>query len=438
MKKYILLCLMLLMSVSISLGQKLLLLEDAVQIALENNFGILVAKNDARISANNAHRGGAGLLPTVSANAGGNYNNNSTQVEFASPQFPPVDASGVVNTSYNAGLSVNYTVFDGMGNVNRFKVLKTSSDLSDSQTQAVIETTINQVANAYYAIARQLANYKTLEESIDISQQRMERAENQFAFGSSNKLAILNAEVDFNTDSANLALAYYNLENAKRSLNALIGQDIVTDFSINEDVTFKNLNLNDLMTMAENNNSQLRIAAYNRQISELNVKIAKASYAPVIGVNAGYNFLRSDNGVGSILKSQQNLGLALGATLNIPIYSGNTRKVNVQNTEIAVLNSQHRYDETKLNLERDISNSYYTYQGVLTQLKLEQTSLASAEENFERTEDAFKLGQATNVQFRDAQLNLIRVKNRINDLRFTAKLNELELLRLSGQLSANE
>ena len=139
-------------------------------------------------------------------------------------------------------------------------------------------------------------------------------------------------------------------------------------------------------------------------------------------------------GPGSVLLSQTNLGLTLGANINIPIYSGGQRKVAVQNAEISVLNSLHRQDEARLNLQRDISNAWYTYQSTLRQLELEAKSLESAEENFNRTEDAFGLGQATNLMFRQAQLNLQRVKDRMNDLRFTAKLNEIELMRLSGQL----
>ena len=422
-------------SFSLSLGQDLLSLDDAIGIALENNYGILVARNDAEIAANNAHPGAAGLLPTIGANGGGNYNNNNINVEFAAPGFDPVEASGVVNTSFNGGLNLNYTVFDGMGNVNTFRVLKKSAVLTETQTQAIIEATISQVSNAYYSISRLTENYRTLTESASISQQRLQRAKNQQAFGGANKLAVLNAEVDLNTDSSNIAVSFFNLENAKRSLNALIGRDINSEFSVETEVEFKeDMNLANLFTTAQANNVNLRLADYGKQIAELNLKIARSSYMPVVGITAGYNYNRADNGPGSILKSQQSLGLGLGATINIPIFSGNQRKVAVQNAQINVLTSKHQKDEALLNLERDLTNAFYTFQSTLRQLELDQKSLESAEENFTRTNDAFKLGQATNIQFREAQLNLQRVKDRINDLRFTAKLNEIEIFRLSGQL----
>lgn len=418
-----------------SFGQDVLKLEDAIAIALKNNYGILVAQNDAVTTQNNAHRGAAGLLPTVTATAGGNYNNSNVNVEFATTQFPPVEQSGVESTSLNAGINVNYTVYDGMGSQNTFRVLKTQAQLSKMQTRAIIEATISQVANTYYQVARISESYRTLGESAQISADRIQRARDQQAFGSANKLAILNAEVDLNTDSANISTAFFNLENAKRSLNALIGREVDATFDIDREVVFlENVAIDSLVSMAMRNNTELSLAEYNRQVSELNLKIAKSAYAPVLGVTGGYNFNRANNGPGSILKTQQNLGLTVGANVTFNLFTGNQRKINVQNSEIAILNSKYRYDEAKLNLERDLKNAFYTYQSTLRQLELEQKSLEAAEANFARTQDAFKLGQATNVQFREAQLNIQRVKDRLNDFRYTAKLNEIELLRLSGQL----
>ena len=49
-------------------GQDTLSVSDAVQIALENNFSIRIAKNNAEIANNNNTIGNAGFLPNVNAN----------------------------------------------------------------------------------------------------------------------------------------------------------------------------------------------------------------------------------------------------------------------------------------------------------------------------------------------------------------------------------
>ena len=54
--------------------------------------------------------------------------------------------------------------------------------------------------------------------------------------------------------------------------------------------------------------------------------------------------------------------------------------------------------------------------------------------NFDRSEERFKLGQITSLEFRQAQINLINSKTSLNNAKFDAKLIELQLLQLSGDI----
>ena len=54
--------------------------------------------------------------------------------------------------------------------------------------------------------------------------------------------------------------------------------------------------------------------------------------------------------------------------------------------------------------------------------------------NFTRTEELFKLGQVTSIEFRQAQINLLNAETALNNAKYDAKLFELELLQLSGEL----
>ena len=85
-----------------------------------------------------------------------------------------------------------------------------------------------------------------------------------------------------------------------------------------------------------------------------------------------------------------------------------------------------------------MANGYDAYQNSRLVLDLETQNLEAAELNFQRSRDLYRLGQATGTQFREAQLNLIRSKNRLQTAKYNAKLNELTLLKLSGQLVGEE
>ena len=75
----------LVLGLSISLmamGQDVLTIDEAIQIALENNYDIKVAKQNNEISQNNIYAGNAGLMPRLSVNASHSESNNSKNREL--------------------------------------------------------------------------------------------------------------------------------------------------------------------------------------------------------------------------------------------------------------------------------------------------------------------------------------------------------------------
>ncbi|MDX2247064.1 MAG: TolC family protein [Bacteroidia bacterium] len=423
-------------------AQEVLKLEEAVKAALENNYGIQVAENSVLVSRNNAHPGNAGLLPRVSFDAGGNYNNSNAEVELinadAGPGDPPyrtIEAKGLQTYGANAGIGVSYTVFDGLGNVYNYRVLKANVSLTEEQTRALIEQNLVQVISAYYGVARLSGTVYILQEQLSTSRNRIEYVKNQNQFGSANRLAILNAEVDINTDSANLATAKLNLQNSLRNLNLLMGRELTDFYIVDTAVVYQeNLQFEELKTQAISNNASLKAAALSQQVSELSLRVNQAARYPRLAVNASYGYNYTNNGPVSFARSIQSLGFSGGASLSFNIYDGSRTNRNVQNAEIALASSLTRKKETEQQLLLSLYNAFDSWQNSLAIYELEQKSLVAAEQNFARTQEIFKLGQATSVQFRDAQLNVLRVKNRLNDLKYDIKLNESELMLLSGQL----
>ena len=57
-----------------------------------------------------------------------------------------------------------------------------------------------------------------------------------------------------------------------------------------------------------------------------------------------------------------------------------------------------------------------------------------AQENFEVANEQYKVGVITSIELRDAQLNLLNSELRLFTAQYENKLNETELLRLTGDL----
>ena len=101
-------------------GQEALRLQDAIAIALEENFDIRIEKLREEIAVNNNTWGNAGLFPQLSlvANQQNGYNDQDNPASFINGQFE--------THSINVGAEANWTLFNGFRvyvNKDRLKTL---------------------------------------------------------------------------------------------------------------------------------------------------------------------------------------------------------------------------------------------------------------------------------------------------------------------------
>ena len=111
--------------------QQMLSSSDAVSITLENNLGIRISANQRSIDANNAGVLNSGYLPTVSAAGGGSIDRQNSVGQLANGDTRSAD--GAETRRYNASVSLNYVLFDGLGRMydyKRFQEISNQSELN--------------------------------------------------------------------------------------------------------------------------------------------------------------------------------------------------------------------------------------------------------------------------------------------------------------------
>ncbi len=422
-----------LLSFSVSFAQEKLTKENAINLALENNYGIQIAKNIVKITENNASIFISGYLPKVTANAGANYNNNSS--EFTSQSGNKSEINDAESKLYNASIGLNYTLFDGLGRSYNYKKLKETHNLSELEAQAIIENSILQIFTIYYDVAQLTEDNINILESLNISKQRLKRAKYSFDYGQSTRLQILNAEVDVNNDSIKYINTQRFLANAKRDLNLLLGRTVTTNFTVDTDITFNlTFDYSNLLEKAKNHNIEMQKVAKNIELSQFDIKINKANLYPSLNFNSSYGFNKSDNDATFTNAEQLSKGLNAGVSLNWNLFDGGNTKTRIQNSKIIADNLQVQKEQIENELERNVANALEIYNNALFISKSEEKNVETNKRNFSRTEEQFKLGQITSIEFRQAQVNLLNAQSNLNLAKYDAKNAELKLLQLTGDL----
>jgi outer membrane protein TolC len=414
-------------------AQNNLSLKEAVTIAIQNSYDIKLVENSLSIAKNNNNYGVAGGLPTVTAN--GTNNNTLTTI---SQTFPDASRnttrSGVDGSTLNGGLSATMILFNGY----RIAATKDRLESIQKQTEAVLQTqmlnTSSIVMQQYYNVIRQLAFLKTIEKSIEASEQRVAIVKTRQEIGVANQADLLQSSLDLNA----LLQAKQNqllvLDQVKADLyNSMVlpanSNYIFTD-SIQVD---QKLILSDVESKMKAH-PLLQSAQQLINVNQFLEKETKALMYPTLRANSGFNYNSNKSTAGFILLNES-YGPFLGFNLSIPIYAGTSSKRAYQNAKISTVSAKIQYDNTAQSLATELFKTYQNYQNSLKQTPTEIENYKMSDALLTLVMDRFRLGEATIVDVKQAQQSFETAGFRLTSLRFSAKIAEIELKRLSNQLS---
>ncbi|RJP71479.1 MAG: TolC family protein [Ignavibacteriales bacterium] len=421
-----------LLTASVLFCQEKLTLDKAIELGLQNNYSIRIAKNEAAIESNNFTLGNAGFLPKLDVTATISKTKANTKQEYSDGRS--VNRSNAETDSKNAGVALNWTLFDGFNMFVSYSKLKQFKETGEINAKIEIEDNVALIIQNYYNIVSLQEGIKAQKDAIEISEERVKIADDKLKLGSASRLELLQAKVDLNADSSNLLKQQINLSNAKVNLNELLGRNTNIDFIIQDSISnSSNFSYDELKERILAKNNELRIAEKNMEIARLNLSGIRSQIYPQLGAYINYNFSRLDYQAG-LYKLNQNQGFSYGLSLSLNLFNGLNTDRQIENAHIDIMNSELEFNSTKNAVEADFEHEYLNYKNGLTLVKLEEENLEVAKQNAEIAMERFRNGSYSPLELREAQKALLDSKTRLVSAQYSAKFAEIELLRLSGQI----
>jgi len=429
---FIVLLLVLIFSQEKLAAQNNLSLKEAVTIAIQNSYDIKLVENTAAIAKNNNNYGVAGGLPTVTAT--GTNNNTLTTIHQTFPDpSRNTTRSGVDGSTLNGGLSATMILFNGY----RVAATKDRLESIQKQTEAALQTqmlnTSSTVMQQYYNVIRQAAFLKTIEKSIEASEQRVAIVKTRQEIGVANQADLLQSSLDLNA----LIQAKQNqlvvLEQVKADLYNSMVVPANSNYTFTDSIQVdQKLSLSDIESKMKSH-PLLQSAQQLINVNQFLEKETKALTYPTLRANGGYNYNSNKSTAGFILLNES-YGPFLGLNLSIPIYAGSTSKRAYKNAQINTVSAKIQYENTAQDLATELFKTYQNYQNSLKQTPIEVQNFEMSEALLALVMEKFKLGQATIVDVKQAQQSFETAGFRLTSLKFSAKIAEIELKRLSNQL----
>jgi outer membrane protein len=428
-------CLLLLVSLfvksSFAQNSESLDLEKAIRLGLENNLDVKIAVENINLRQDEERIGLGSFLPIVDAIYTRNYSTEDVTQKFVNdPEPRQIDDA--------KSRSENFTMAAIYGfRPEAFVVLKRLgllTEVSQLEAKIAVENTVAGISTAYYRLVLELQRYEVLKKTLELSQARLDIAQAQYELGGAGKRDYLTAEVDYNSDLSLLKTQAQIIQAARINLNELMALDPSREFSVSDTIMIgEMLRIGDLEESAFMENKQWLVTQRQENVAFLQMKELQVSRLPALNLNMNYVNNTSNSDAGFLIQNQRE-GINYGGNISFNLFSGFTLNRRIQNARVQQKIQGYAVDQFEIQLKSDLYRAYNTYLNNRELLEIEQRNYAVAKESSEIALERFRLGIASYLEFRDAQVNLLTAETRLITSIYNIKEQEIELMRLSGRI----
>ncbi len=411
-------------------GQRTLSLEDCLREGMQNNYDVRIARSRERIASNN--NTAAPFLPALTAGARQSADRYHQTDAFPAPQDDI--KSDYANNTYNVDLQLGWRLFDGMA---MFATRETSRELLKAgqlNLRASMEGLAADIASQYCYIVTQRRRLDASELYLEISTLRYQQAKEKYIVGSISGLEREQARIDFNSDSSKLVrqqevlrnayLHLFELINAAPGTQATLGDSIVPDGGLRRD---------ELLHGASERNTSILLARSGQRVSDLDLRVARSSAYPTLDFNASYRYNYAERGSQEQTFTQYH-GPTFGFTASMKLFDRLDTRRKIRNAETECEIAGLEYEQARARVENSIEQLYNTYRKNIMMISFEDESAATALLNLQTAVVMYRLGTISGVEFREIQRSYLEAEERKIDAVFNAKISEIGLLLLAGDI----
>jgi len=430
MKKTLFFAFLSLILVSASFAQEELLLADAIQKGLENNFQIRIYSQTSEISKNNNSWGVAGRFPSIDLGVRQNNRFDNTP-----SQANPDDRSKYYTNLVHPYINLQWVLFRGFAVQITKQQLESLEKLSEGNTAIVVENTIQSIVLAYYKVLLEQEKLKVLGKVKSLSSDRYNYMIERKNLGSAVTYDVLQAKNAFLSDSSNFLLQKLNLKNANLNLHLLLGEESKIQYNLTDEfnVVEQELDIEVLIDKMKVDNKTLRNQYINQEILKKDIRFQKSPLLPTLSVNAGFdNFNSRTKFVDDDASYTNNFDYYANFTLSFNLSNGGSTRIAIQNAKIQEIIGELSISEMELQLSNTLINFYDLYN---IRKQLHDVSLAnmeSAELNMQISEEKFKAGAINSFNYRDVQIAYLSTANNKLEAIYNLIDTRTEILRMIG------
>jgi outer membrane protein TolC len=373
-------------------------IKDAVDRALRNNLGLLLA-GDSSLAARGAKwQELSHLLPNVSAAA----TQSAAQIDLAALgfrfNFPGVSpVIGPIGT-FDARFYVTSPIFD-WHYIQRERGAQAGEAAARYRYNDARELVVLAAGNEYLLTISASARVDAAQAQVEAAQALFNKAHDQQVAGLLPAIDALRAQVELQTRQQQLIVARNSYAKQKLLLSRTIGLPPGQEFNLTEAVPYQPLdamNLDQALQRAYASRADYRAAAQQVRSAELFRRAATAEHFPTLSMAGNY-------GAAGVNVGDSHGVFQVGATLAIPIFAGGRAHADALEAESTLKQNRQQLENLRGQIDYDVRAALLDLNSAADQVRVARSSLELANQTLDQARDRFTAGVADNLEVVQAQ-----------------------------------
>lgn len=390
-------------------NEKILTLEDAIGIAIQNNPKLGLSKADLSISKSKIR------------DAKSNY-------------YPHIESKIVVPfIGRESGFFLDQLIWDFGRTSSKVKSSEYEYDASKYNYQKILNDIIQNTKTAYFKALIAKNKISTANKNIEIKELILSKIQELYRIERSSNLELTKANSDLEEAKLELINAKNKLALSKLNLIKIMGIDDDIDFDLVDykTVNFVDYNLDETIEKAINNSNELKNLQAQQVALKSRLSASKSEFFPIIFGRTAYRF----EGEGAEDSGADTPAFIAGVGIKFPIFLGFSRFAKVDEASAKLRKSQIELHEAKQRISSDVKKLFLDLKFSREKIQVAKLSKEVAENNLKLIDEKLALGRASKIDFVDAEAFYISINAKYLDAIYNYKIAETKFKKIIGELN---
>jgi HAE1 family hydrophobic/amphiphilic exporter-1 len=391
-------------------GQLVLTFDEALAMALANNEGLKVTREQVRESQGRVAEAKAGFLPTV----------NLSFLYTPAQRFPlirvPAGIFGDQEQTFQAAFTrrnimqvdLNQPIYTAGRLRNAYGIETSSLDASRLQLERTQQELQYRVVETFYAALMNEQGVRVADEQIALAARQLELAKARFDAGSVARLDVLQAEVELANSRARRIQVGAALDTSYQALRTVLSLPQTQTLRLNGSLDERPAEFTrDALQASIPTRPDLRAFAARRDIAERAVALANAEVRPSLALTGNLQY--QDDGVNNLLKTD-NQSYTVGIALRVPLFGQPTAAAKRVVADAQVRQTEHGLNAALDAARLEVESAFTSFEAADEVVTTQEKALELARESVTIAQTSYENGVITSAELSDARVRLLQTE----------------------------